>query len=217
MPASEAWVVCGRRSGKSRIASAIAAYIAALAPTTTLAPGEWGTVLVCAVDKRQAQVIFRYVKALFGLPAYGLDVVQADKFAGRWVVETFARHGVTVVQDAEAKSAVYLACLPLLTGQRCDLLDLNAASTTPAATPAVLLVLVFLAKGEVPPNYGQLPKVSVPQEASRPRGTLGILEAAASRPSERCINRVPGTCTPPARPTRRGSCRRGRSSCRARS
>jgi hypothetical protein len=67
--ASEAWVVCGRRSGKSRIASAIAAYIAALAPTTTLAPGEWGTVLVCAVDKQQAQVIFRYVKALFELPA----------------------------------------------------------------------------------------------------------------------------------------------------
>jgi len=55
---------------------------------------------------------------------YGVDVVQADKFAGRWVVETFARHGITVVQDAEPKSAVYLACLPLLTGQRCDLLDL---------------------------------------------------------------------------------------------
>jgi hypothetical protein len=353
-PATEAWVVCGRRSGKSRIASAIATYVAALAPTTTLAPGEWGTVLVCAVDKQQAQVIFRYCKALFTLPAlrplvsgetteaielrhrvrlevrasnfravrgvtllaavldevaflreegsalpdvelyralkpalattgglilgisspwaqrgllwqkyrrhfgqdgdvliwqadsrtmnpslaaslvdeateddpeaaaaewlgqfrsdlesyvstavldacttpgvverpavsgvgyvgfidaaagsgrdsfaaaiahadvqpdgqvvavldavrevrppfdpvavaaelaafletYGVDVVQADKFAGRWVVETFARHGVMVVQDAEPKSAVYLACLPLLTGQRCDLLDL---------------------------------------------------------------------------------------------
>jgi hypothetical protein len=58
------------------------------------------------------------------LQTYGLDVVQADKFAGRWVVATFARHGITVVQDAEPKSAVYLACLPLLTGQRCDLLDL---------------------------------------------------------------------------------------------
>jgi hypothetical protein len=58
------------------------------------------------------------------LQTYGVDVVQADKFAGRWVVETFARHGVTVVQDAEPKSAVYLACLPLLTSQRCDLLDL---------------------------------------------------------------------------------------------
>jgi hypothetical protein len=353
-PATEAWVVCGRRSGKSRIAAAVATYVAALAPTTTLAPGEWGTVLVCAVDKQQARVVFNYCKALFALPAlrplvagetaeaielrhrvrldvrasnfravrgvtllaavldevaflreegsalpdvelyralkpalattgglilgisspwaqrgllwqkyrrhfgqdgdvliwqadsrtmnpnlaaslvdeateddpeaaaaewlgqfrsdlesyistavldacttpgvverpvvpgvayvgfidaaagsgrdsfaaaiahaevqpdgqvvavldavrevkspfdpvavagelaaflqtYGVDVVQADKFAGRWVVETFARHGVTVVQDAEPKSAVYLACLPLLTGQRCELLDL---------------------------------------------------------------------------------------------
>jgi hypothetical protein len=353
-PASEAWVVCGRRSGKSRVASAIATYVAALASTTKLAPGEHGVVLVCAVDKQQAQVIFRYCKALFALPAlrplvagetaeaielrhhvrlevrasnfravrgvtllaavldevaflreegsalpdvelyralkpalattgglilgisspwaqrgllwskykkhhgqdgdvlvwqadsrtmnpglshslvveameddaeaaraewegqfrsdlesyvstqildactvpgiverppqsgtaysafidaaagsgrdsftaaiahaepqgdgqviavldavrevkppfdpvavagelaaflqtYGIDMVQADKFAGRWVVETFARHGITVVQDAEPKSAVYLACLPLLTGQRCDLLDL---------------------------------------------------------------------------------------------
>jgi hypothetical protein len=58
------------------------------------------------------------------LQTYGIDVVQAEKFAGRWVVETFARHGITVVQDAEPKSAVYIACLPLLTGQRCDLLDL---------------------------------------------------------------------------------------------
>jgi hypothetical protein len=32
-PAREAWVICGRRSGKSRIAAAIAAYTAALAPT----------------------------------------------------------------------------------------------------------------------------------------------------------------------------------------
>jgi hypothetical protein len=353
-PASEAWVVCGRRSGKSRIASAVATFAAALSQTARLSPGETGVVLVIAVDKQQAQVIFRYCRALFELPAlrplvvgetteaielrhhvrlevrasnfravrgvtllaavidelaflreegsalpdvelyralkpalattgglilgisspwaqrgllwskyrkhyghdsdvliwqadsrtmnpslaaslvdeatdddpeaaaaewlgqfrsdlesyistavldacttpgvlerppvsgvgyvgfidaaagsgrdsfaaaiahavlqcdgqvvavldavrevkppfdpvavtgelatflqtYGLDVVQADKFAGRWVVETFARHGVTVVQDAEPKSALYLACLPLLTGQRCDLLDL---------------------------------------------------------------------------------------------
>jgi hypothetical protein len=68
-PASEAWVVCGRRSGKSRIAAAVATYTAALTPTTALAPGEWGTVLVCAVDKQQARVVFDYVKALFALPA----------------------------------------------------------------------------------------------------------------------------------------------------
>src|SRR5262249_6140021 len=49
--AREAWVICGRRSGKSRIASAIAAYTAALADTSMLAPGETGVVLVCAASK----------------------------------------------------------------------------------------------------------------------------------------------------------------------
>jgi hypothetical protein len=68
-PASEAWVIAGRRSGKSRIASAIATYIAALAPTTTLAAGEVGTVLVCAVSREQAKVVFNYCRALFDLPA----------------------------------------------------------------------------------------------------------------------------------------------------
>jgi hypothetical protein len=68
-PATEAWVVCGRRSGKSRVASVIATYLAALAPTDTLAAGEWGTVLVCAVDKQQARVVFDYIRALFDVPA----------------------------------------------------------------------------------------------------------------------------------------------------
>jgi hypothetical protein len=62
--ASEAWVVCGRRSGKSRIAALVATYLAALAKTDTLAPGEFGTVLVCAVDRTQAKVVFEYVRAL---------------------------------------------------------------------------------------------------------------------------------------------------------
>src|SRR5262249_8341700 len=35
-----------------------------------------------------------------------------------------AAHGVDVLQDAEPKSALYLAALPLLTSQRVDLLDL---------------------------------------------------------------------------------------------
>src|SRR5262249_3180364 len=55
-PAREAWVIAGRRSGKSRIASAIATYIAALADVRALAPGETGVVYVCASDKEQAGV-----------------------------------------------------------------------------------------------------------------------------------------------------------------
>ena len=58
------------------------------------------------------------------LKTYGIREAQADKFAGAWVTEAFARHGVVVVQDAEPKAALYLAALPAFTSQRVDLLDL---------------------------------------------------------------------------------------------
>jgi hypothetical protein len=58
-------VVAGRRSGKSRTASVIAAYAASLADVSMLAPGETGVVLICAASKRQAQVVYRYTRSLF--------------------------------------------------------------------------------------------------------------------------------------------------------
>ena len=39
-PAREAWVVAGRRSGKSRMAAFVAAFLAAVRQYPTLAPGE---------------------------------------------------------------------------------------------------------------------------------------------------------------------------------
>jgi hypothetical protein len=56
--------------------------------------------------------------------SYGVTVARSDRYAGSWVTEAFRRHGVTVVQDAEPKSTLYLSALPVLTGRRCDLLDL---------------------------------------------------------------------------------------------
>lgn len=64
-PFREAWVVCGRRAGKSRIAALIAVFLGACKQYThCLAPGEIATVMVLAADKRQARVIFRYCRAL---------------------------------------------------------------------------------------------------------------------------------------------------------
>jgi hypothetical protein len=74
-PATECWVIAGRRSGKSRTAAVVAAYLAALAKVDHLAPGEYGVVLLCAVDKQQAKVLFDYVKALFEVPALRALVV----------------------------------------------------------------------------------------------------------------------------------------------
>jgi hypothetical protein len=64
-PASEAWLICGRRAGKSFVLALIAVYLAAFHDYRRyLSPGERGTVLVIATDRKQARTIFRYIRAL---------------------------------------------------------------------------------------------------------------------------------------------------------
>jgi hypothetical protein len=47
----EAWMICGRRSGKTRAAAVLASYIAALCDhTEALAPGERGTLPIMAAS-----------------------------------------------------------------------------------------------------------------------------------------------------------------------
>jgi hypothetical protein len=61
----EAWLTVGRRGGKSIILALIAVYLAVFKNwSDRLVPGERGTVLVIAADRRQARVIFRYITAL---------------------------------------------------------------------------------------------------------------------------------------------------------
>jgi hypothetical protein len=63
--AREAWLVCGRRSGKSFILALIAVYLATFRSYRQyLQPGERGTVIIIAGDKKQARVIFRFVRGL---------------------------------------------------------------------------------------------------------------------------------------------------------
>jgi hypothetical protein len=62
-PFREAWVPTGRRSGKSFIAALIAVFLACFRDYREyLAPGERAHVIVIAADRKQAQVILRYVK-----------------------------------------------------------------------------------------------------------------------------------------------------------
>jgi len=58
----ELWCIAGRRSGKSRIAAAIAIY-SALFVKHKLSAGERGAVLVLAATTEQARVVFEYAKA----------------------------------------------------------------------------------------------------------------------------------------------------------
>jgi hypothetical protein len=57
------------------------------------------------------------------LKSYGIGSVQSDKYAGSWVVESLAAHGIRCEQSAEPKSSLYTNLLPLLNSNRIELLD----------------------------------------------------------------------------------------------
>jgi hypothetical protein len=62
-PTREAWVIVGRRGGKSRIAALLAVWLACF-QSYALARGEHGTLPVIAADRKQARVVLGYVKGL---------------------------------------------------------------------------------------------------------------------------------------------------------
>jgi hypothetical protein len=64
----EASLVIGRRGGKSLILALIAVFLACFFDWRPfLTGGERGTIMVIAADRRQATVIFRYLKAFLGI------------------------------------------------------------------------------------------------------------------------------------------------------
>jgi hypothetical protein len=76
-PAKEAWVVVGRRGGKSRIAALVAVYLACFRDySAVLAPGEVGTLAIVAADKKQSRTILRYVNGFIdAVPALSKMVI----------------------------------------------------------------------------------------------------------------------------------------------
>src|SRR5262245_5881014 len=68
-PAREAWMVVGRRGGKSLIAALVAVFLACFKDYSPfLAPGERGTLMVIAADRRQARVVMRYITGFLEVP-----------------------------------------------------------------------------------------------------------------------------------------------------
>lgn len=66
---NEAWLVCGRRSGKSRIMALCAVYLAVFHDWSEfLASGERGTLMVIAGDRKQARSIMRFCLGLLKCP-----------------------------------------------------------------------------------------------------------------------------------------------------
>lgn len=63
--AREAWLVVGRRGGKSMVLALIAVFLACFCDWSPyLSPGERGTIMVLAADRRQARTIYRYAHAM---------------------------------------------------------------------------------------------------------------------------------------------------------
>ena len=93
-PATEAWLVCGRRAGKSFVLALVAVFLGCFHNYRRhLAPGERGVILVVASDRKQARVIFRYVKALL------LTVPMLSKLVEREVAEAFRSEQRRVHRD----------------------------------------------------------------------------------------------------------------------
>jgi hypothetical protein len=93
-PATEGWLICGRRSGKSFMGLAlVAVYLAAFHQYRQyLAPGERGVILVIASDRKQARVIFRYVRALL------LGVPMLRKLVERETADAFDLNNSTSIE-----------------------------------------------------------------------------------------------------------------------
>ena len=79
-PANEAWLVCGRRAGKSFILAVVAVFLACSRDWLPyLGIGERGTIMVIAADSRQARTILRYVKGLLQLVPMLTRMIEAER------------------------------------------------------------------------------------------------------------------------------------------
>lgn len=64
-PQGEAYLICGRRAGKSFIMALAAVYLATFRQYREyLQPGERATVAVIAADRKQARIVVRYIRAM---------------------------------------------------------------------------------------------------------------------------------------------------------
>jgi hypothetical protein len=76
----ELWVIAGRRGGKSRMAAAVSAYLAAFDDHRgKLSPGETGFVLTLAPSKAQARTVRDYAEGYFAAsPILGSQMIGAS-------------------------------------------------------------------------------------------------------------------------------------------
>jgi hypothetical protein len=156
---TELVAVAGRRGGKSRAASALACYLAALCDHTAVqAIGETLRVLFLAKDQKQAGVCFDYVSGIFDAVPLFRDMV-ANRTQDTITLNT----GIALeVKAASASGLRGFTCVAVLADEaahwhtdtssaNADSLILDAVRPSLATTGGPLLILSspFARKGEV--------------------------------------------------------------------
>ena len=101
-PSTEAWLICGRRAGKSFMMALIAVYLGCFRSYREyLTPGERATIMVIAADRKQARVIIRYIRALLN------DVPMLKRLVQNETAESFdLSNRVTIEITAASYRAV---------------------------------------------------------------------------------------------------------------
>jgi hypothetical protein len=93
IPFAESWLVCGRRAGKSFILAVCAVFLACFRDWRPfLGPGEYGTIMVVAEDRKQARAIMRFIGGLLrSVPMLSRTVVNET-------AESFTLHNQIVIE-----------------------------------------------------------------------------------------------------------------------
>jgi hypothetical protein len=79
VPLHEGWLICGRRSGKSFMLACIATWLATFKDWRPfLGPGEVGTLMVIAADRKQSRVIMRYIVGLLKSVPMLSQLIEAE-------------------------------------------------------------------------------------------------------------------------------------------
>ena len=78
-PSHEAWLVIGRRGGKSFVLALIAVFLSCFRDWRPyLNVGESGTIMIVAADRRQARTIMRYVKGLLSMVPMLSQLIESE-------------------------------------------------------------------------------------------------------------------------------------------
>ena len=86
----ELWAIIGRRGGKSRMAAALAVYLACFGQHK-LARGEIGMVLVLAASRDQAKTVFSYVAGFLDA-----SPILRQEVVGQTASEITLRNGIVI-------------------------------------------------------------------------------------------------------------------------